>query len=97
MGEKLTLKGQFNLKVKAGDRVKDPITGFQGIVTCRLEYLNGCTRIAIQPETLHEGKPIEPQFFDEPQLLLVESAVHTGIHETGGFQSAPASRSSDKR
>lgn len=83
--------------IKAGDRVKDSITGFTGIVTCSMHYLNGCTRVQVSPETLHEGKPIDPQYFDEPQLILVQSAVHSGVNVTGGFQPAPPARSSDKR
>ena len=82
----------MNTKLNTGDRVKDPISGFSGIVTCRLDYLNGCTRIAVSPETLHEGKVIDPQYFDEPQLIMLEAGVHKGVHETGGDQPAPPSR-----
>jgi hypothetical protein len=61
--------------IDLGDRVKDSITGFQGIVVIVSEYLQGCRRIVVQPEALHEGKPVEPQYFDEPQLVLVKKSV----------------------
>ncbi len=85
------------LKLNNGDRVKDPISGFSGIVTCRLEYLNGCTRIQVNSEKLDAGRPIDSQYFDEPQLVLVKKNVHGGVNNTGGFQAAPQARSTDKR
>jgi len=51
--------------IKPGDRVKDLITNFEGIVVCRTEWLNKCVRICVQPEQLHDGKPIDGQTFDE--------------------------------
>ena len=85
------------MKFNNGDRVKDEITGLSGIVTCVLSYFNGCTRYHVQPEKLHEGKPIADQYFDEPQLKLVKSGVYKGINDTGGFQPAPPPRSRDRR
>ena len=32
-----------------GDKVKDTITGFTGVVTGRSEWLFGCVRCAVQP------------------------------------------------
>lgn len=60
-----------------GDRVKDPITGLTGIAVCITTWLHGCIRIGVQPETLHEGKPLDDRYFDQSQLVLVESGVHT--------------------
>lgn len=58
--------------IKLGDRVKDKITGFEGIVVARVEHLYGCIRCSVQPEKLNkDGKPIENQYFDEPQLDLI--------------------------
>jgi hypothetical protein len=30
--------------MKLGDVVRDKISGFSGVATCRLDYLNGCER-----------------------------------------------------
>ena len=74
-----------NMAINLGDRVKDKITGVTGIVVCRLEYLNGCTRLAIQPEKLEKGQPLPPEYFDEPQCVLIKAAVHDRLSpETGG-------------
>ena len=42
--------------IHLGDRVKDKLTGFSGVVVAITEWLNGCTRMAVQPEKLVEGK-----------------------------------------
>lgn len=62
--------------IRLGDRVKDRITGFTGIVICETTWLNGCRRFGLQPEKLHEGKPVEDRYFDEGQLVNVKADVH---------------------
>lgn len=59
-----------------GDRVRDPVTGLTGIVICTTTWLHGCIRFGVQPEELHEGKPVEERYFDQSQLVLVEAGVH---------------------
>lgn len=59
-----------------GDRVKDPITSYQGIVVCVTTWLHGCIRLGVQAEKLHDGKPVEDRYFDQSQIVLVKSAVH---------------------
>lgn len=62
--------------VNLGDRVKDRVTGFKGIVVATTEWLNGCRRVGVQPEKLEEGKPGDLQWFDEPQVDIVAATVH---------------------
>lgn len=74
-----------NTGINCGDRVKDKITGFKGIVVAKTEWLNGCLRISVQPEELHEGKPMEQQTFDVEQLSLIEAGVCVLVQPpTGG-------------
>lgn len=61
--------------IKNGDTARDTITGFEGVVVSTHTYLNGCVRFAIQPKSLHEGKPVEAQVFDEEQCELVSAAA----------------------
>jgi hypothetical protein len=63
--------------VKLGDRVRDKISGFEGIAAARTEYLNGCVRITVEPEGLHDGKPVEAQWFDEQQVDVIEAGAVT--------------------
>jgi hypothetical protein len=64
-------------KVQLGDRVQDVISQFKGIAIAKTEWLYGCVRFTVAPEELHEGKAIDPQSFDEPQLKILEAnALH---------------------
>lgn len=63
--------------ITLGDRVKDRISGFQGIAIARTTWLHNCTRIVVQPESLtKEHKPSEDMAFDEAQLEVVKAGVH---------------------
>lgn len=78
-----------------GDRVKDPVTGVSGIVTCITTWLHGCIRVAVQPEKLHDGKPLEAVHFDQSQLVLVKAAVHTPMILQVGPAPEPIARRSN--
>lgn len=58
--------------VELGDKVKDRVTGFEGIVIGIHLWLYGCRRISIQPQELKDGKPIEAISIDEPQCEILE-------------------------
>lgn len=67
-------------KITLGDRVRDPITKFEGIATCLTVWLHGCVRVGVQPEEINkEGKVPEALYFDEPQLVIVKKAVHKAL------------------
>lgn len=55
--------------IPLGAVAQDTISGFEGVVVARTEWLHGCVRLTLQPQALHEGQPVEAQSFDEPQLL----------------------------
>lgn len=67
-----------------GDRVRDKITGYTGIIMARTEWLYGCNRYIVQAEALHDGKPVEHQAFDEPQLEVVIPEAHTDTAKKPG-------------
>tara|TARA_Y100000310_G_scaffold314646_1_gene364221 strand:- start:810 stop:1070 length:261 start_codon:yes stop_codon:yes gene_type:complete len=64
--------------VRLGDKVRDPITGFEGVAVSSHYYLHGCARISVQPPVDKEGKLPEIQSFDEPQLEIVQLQVAKG-------------------
>jgi hypothetical protein len=78
--------------IKLGDVAKDTITGFTGVVVAATKWLHGCERLTLQPQSLHEGKPVESQTFDLPQLELVAAKVAKGTDETGGPRPEPVRR-----
>lgn len=62
--------------VNLGDKVKDQVTGFTGIVIAKTIWLYGCDRVSVQPQDLDkDGKVKESQTFDEKQLILVKAGV----------------------
>lgn len=72
--------------IKLGDKAKDKITGFVGIVGAICKYLNGCTRIGILSKELDkEGKPMDYIWFDEPQVeLVIPEVEEKGGENEGG-------------
>ncbi len=58
-----------------GQIVRDVITGFQGCVRARADYLTGCNRYGVQHQDLDkDGNSKEWQWIDENELKLVQGA-----------------------
>lgn len=61
---------------KLGDRVKDRINGYTGIVTGRAEYLFGCVHVLVAPEALPtDGKHPDSTWIDEDRVIVVGAAI----------------------
>lgn len=70
---------------KLGQTVEDTVSGFKGVVIARTEWLNGCTRICVQPKVNEKGELPDAKDFDEPQLrALAVPAILRGPVDTGG-------------
>lgn len=79
-------------KFNNGDKVRDNITGFTGIITARLDYMFGCVRYQVSPNKLtSDGGMIDFHYFDEPQLELIELFVIPDVErkQTGGERENP--------
>lgn len=61
--------------IELGDRVRDKITGFEGIVTASVVYLNGCVQFCVYPSVDKDGKTQDFHYIDEGQLFVVEKGV----------------------
>jgi len=76
-----------------GQEVMDRITGFKGIATQVVSYLNMCDRIGIQPLVGKDGKMADMDWFDHMQVDIVGG---TKLEEkefknkTGGYEKPPA-------
>jgi len=79
------------MSIKLGDKVKDKVTGFTGIAISRIEFLNGCTQIQIQPQKLKDGRPIESEYFDIQQIEKIEEPKPKVKKENtgGGYRKYP--------
>lgn len=62
-----------DFKFELGMLVKDKVTGHEGVVVGRTQWLNNCNTYSTQSRVLKDGVPSERQHFDEPQLELVSS------------------------
>lgn len=102
MNESLIKKKGEQLMVTLGDRVKDPVTGIEGIAYGRISYLQGCDRIMIQEPAIREKNKaaVVPELYhvDEPQLIVTKTQVvkkintenSTGIEKGGPSKFGPS-------
>jgi hypothetical protein len=80
------------MEIKLGQKVRDSITGLEGMAVSRTVYLYGCARITIQPFETKDGKPADWCSFDEPQLEVISDTPHVAAsavaqeRRTGGPQ-----------
>ena len=73
------------MTIKLGDRVRDTISGFEGICTGRSVYLNGCVHVWVAPTELDkDGDMRKAQWIDEPQLEIVKKEKKKAAKPTGG-------------
>jgi len=64
----------FN-SVRLGVKAKDLVTGFEGIVTAKVEYLTGCTQYGLTPP-VKDGKVQSNEYFDEKRLQYVGEGIN---------------------
>jgi heat shock protein HspQ len=70
--------------VSLGDRVRDRLTGIEGVAIAITHWHSGCSRILVQPQELHEGKPIDATCVDEFDAVIVTKAKVPAIANTKG-------------
>ena len=86
------------MKIKLGQKVKDKITGYEGIVVVKTDWIHGCTRFGVKSQSLKDGKPIDMEWFDEPDLEVVKDVKKTKVKPRHGPRSDPTrSRPGERR
>lgn len=61
-----------------GDRVKDRLTGFEGIVVATAQYMTGCDQALVKPEGLKEDKSmIDACWLDTQRLEVIQASAFT--------------------
>lgn len=63
--------------VPLGTKLRDRVTGFVGISTAKVIYLNGCVQYSLKPSLDKDGKIQDAQFFDSQQLEFVDEGILT--------------------
>ncbi len=71
-------------RIEFGSKVRDTITGFEGIVRSYNEWDNGCVKYAVQGRVKDNGKSPEFEWIDAQQLEILEPAPKKEAKLTGG-------------
>lgn len=71
-----------------GATVRDVITGFEGVVTGRCQYLTGCTQYLVQPRGTAKTPAPDGRWLDEAKLQLLpgKKVVQLAPAPNGGPQ-----------
>jgi hypothetical protein len=76
--------------VSLGDKVKDKISGIQGVVIGISHWLNGCDTIGIRPRAGKDNKEVDCLWVDDIQVeVLHEGFFFEKEKKTGGPQPIP--------
>lgn len=73
--------------MKLSDKVRDQITGFEGIITGKCSYINGCVQFLVQPTVDKEGSHRGAKWIDQTELAMVKAnatEVGQGVQEAVG-------------
>ncbi|MBC8053766.1 MAG: hypothetical protein H7Y13_11945 [Sphingobacteriaceae bacterium] len=57
-------------RFKLGEKAKDKVTGFEGIIIGRAEYLTGCDQYGLTPPA-KDGKVEKNEWFDEGRIEII--------------------------
>lgn len=80
----------MNHTIELGAKVRDRVSGWEGIATARYEYINGCERYEVAA-TDKDGKP-EGFVFDVQQLELLEAPASWTQPAPPAPEPAPAAK-----
>ena len=71
-----------DFKFKLGAKVRDRISGIEGIVIGNTEWITGCNTINLKPQGLDpSGKPFESVGVDEPWLEEVKGGISLQVEK----------------
>ena len=73
-------------KYDMGVKAKSDLTEFKGIITARLDHVNGCNRYFINPVVNKEGELVDGTWFDEDDIIILEKKKRPRKNkDRGGF------------
>lgn len=73
-------------KFKLGDKLRDIVTGYEGICCARTQYLNGCIRYTLSRKLDKDGKVQDDHWFDEGVVMYIDSGIKIKQKDVGGPQ-----------
>lgn len=60
--------------IRLGQKARDKVTGVEGIITGRIQYLYGCDQYCIVPPA-KDGKVISGEWFDEGRVQVIGDGI----------------------
>lgn len=72
--------------IQLGKKVRDIVTGFEGIAVAEVKYLNGCLQYGVKPKAADNKMP-DVIYIDVQQLETINDGVSVAQKETGGIMS----------
>ena len=70
-----------------GKEAKDKITGFEGIIIGKINYLFGCAQYGIAPRVKEDGKVNDTNWFDEGRIEIIGNGIapeEVKVEKNGG-------------
>jgi len=74
------------MKIELGNKVRDKVTGFEGIATARVEYINKCVQYCVKPKVKEDGKMTNGEYIDIDELEIIDDGIVIESKPTGGLQ-----------
>lgn len=73
-----------------GKRVKDKVTGFEGIIVAKVNYLFGCAQYGVAPKAT-DGKVNDTHYFDEGRIEIISLGIEPAAVQVVGHPGADIS------
>lgn len=67
-----------------GKTMRDEVSGFTGIATGKLEWMNGCVQFFLKPKIGDDQKMRDGEWIDSNQLTVVGDGITMEKRDTGG-------------
>lgn len=74
----------LNRMINLGDKVRDKVSGLEGTVVSKVEYLNGCVQYGVQPKFKKGATELPTWNIDSTQLEIVGKKIVVKKKGTGG-------------
>ena len=72
------------MQTKLGQKAKDVITGFSGVVTGKCTYITGCSQSLMIPPVKPDGELIAGQWVDDDRLEITsEDQLKLAVEHSG--------------
>ena len=83
-------------KIKLGNMVKDLVSGFEGIATGEVKYMNGCEKWSVDGTTFRADGTQDGHWFDKKQVIKTGEGIRGQLDLTNPSDGGPANTPSPR-